>query len=391
MRAYRRRDMNRAALALLLAAVAGCQSSSRTATTETPTLEVVAELTQTPGNVGLAPDGRIFLSQHPLGEPKPTARVVELKPDGTTTPFPDDTIAYAPKTPGGPGLERVIGIEVEPPKQPNGAAKLWLLDMGAEENPDKSFPKLVCWNLATNKLEAQINFPPPLSTPRSFIQDFALDSTRGKIYVADAGIGNRRTPPTPALIVVDVATGKARRVLANAPPVMPEDVDVQVRGYDAATQPEGEKPRLGVDPIAIDQSHEWVYFGATNGTALYRVRAHDLATETLTEAELLAKVERYADKPVCDGIVMDDAGNVYVTAVNAGEIGVIGPDRRYRRYLRDPRIEWPDGLSVGPDGMVYVVINQLHKTPGLNGGSNEAKPPYLLAKFKPIAKVTLGR
>ncbi len=52
---------------------------------------------------------------------------------------------------------------------------------------------------------------------------------------------------------------------------------------------------------------------------------------------------------------------------------------------------WPDAFSYGPDGMLYVVINQLHKGPVLNAGNNETKPPFLIIRFKPLAPGITGR
>ena len=48
-----------------------------------------------------------------------------------------------------------------------------------------------------------------------------------------------------------------------------------------------------------------------NGTSIYRVRIADSDNESLGEAELGARVERYAAKPNNGGLSIDSEGNLY--------------------------------------------------------------------------------
>ncbi|KST68747.1 hypothetical protein [Mastigocoleus testarum] len=43
------------------------------------------------------------------------------------------------------------------------------------------------------------------------------------------------------------------------------------------------------------------------------------------------------------------------------------------------------------DGYLYSVINQLHRTPPLNAGKNDTKPPFLIIRIKPLADGIVGR
>jgi len=52
-----------------------------------------------------------------------------------------------------------------------------------------------------------------------------------------------------------------------------------------------------------------------------------------------------------------------------------GRERRYRPLVPDARLSWPDALSFGPDGMLYVAVNKQHKTTRLNAGRDGARPP----------------
>jgi hypothetical protein len=57
----------------------------------------------------------------------------------------------------------------------------------------------------------------------------------------------------------------------------------------------------------------------------------------------------------------------------------------------DPRLSWVDAFSYGPDGHLYAVANQLHRTAVLNGGVNATRPPYLVIRLRPLAPGTTGR
>ena len=128
-----------------------------------------------------------------------------------------------------------------------------------------------------------------------------------------------------------------------------------------------------------------------HGRSMYRIRTADLRDDGLSAQALASAVERWADKPICDGISIDDANNLYLGDLANNAIGVIGPDREYRVLIADRRLSWVDAFSFGPDGYLYTVANQLHRSAVLNGGESATKPPYLIFKFKPLSAGTSGR
>jgi sugar lactone lactonase YvrE len=336
-------------------------------------LEVVAELQEAPGNVAVLPGGRIVMSLHQFYEPE--YRVVELHADGSTTPFPNEWWATPPDA-SGIGLQAVLGLRAD------ARGRVWLLDNGA------SVPRLVVWGTRGDRLERFLPIPWPATRAGSFHNDLAVDLLNDAVYIADIG-GDEG----PALVVVDLETGFSRRVLAGHPSVQAEDVPLVIDGREVTlTGADGTSPaRVGVNPITIDPSFTWVYWGAMHGTSLWRAKAADLADLGLPSDELAARVERYGDKPVSDGISIDVAGNVYVTDLAAGAIGVTGPDGAYRVLYEDERLSWPDGISAGPDGWMYVTVNQLHRSAPLNGGTDASIPPYYLMRFRPLAAAVVGR
>ncbi|MGH8031712.1 MAG: hypothetical protein ACREO8_04930, partial [Luteimonas sp.] len=109
-------------------------------------------------------------------------------------------------------------------------------------------------------------------------------------------------------------------------------------------------------------------------------------------AALADRIESFGPRPNSDGITLDRSGNVYITDIGASALGVIAAqDRSYRLLDSNPLISWPDALSFGPDGYVYAAVNQVHRTPALNGGGNDAQPPYLIVRIKGLADGVPGR
>jgi sugar lactone lactonase YvrE len=332
----------------------------------TATLEVVAELAQGPGNITVTPDGQILVSLHQFYNHD--IRVASLDDNAQLTPF----AAAA-------NVNSVLGLQADA----NGV--VWLLDNAMRNGTER---RLVGWHASGNRPVADIDLS-SVTTDSAFLNDLAVDPGRNTVYIADPA-GNADA----AIIVVNTASGIARRVLEGHESVMAEDMDLVIDGMPVRIRAEDGteiRPRVGINPIAIDKQGEWLYYGPMHGRSMYRVRTADLRNSELTAEELAARVERWADKPICDGISIDDAGNLYLGDLAGNAIGVIGPDRNYRILIADPRLSWVDAFSFGPDGYLYTVANQLHRSSVLNGGEAATVPPYLILRFKPLATGTTGR
>jgi sugar lactone lactonase YvrE len=229
----------------------------------------------------------------------------------------------------------------------------------------------------------------PVIPDNVFLNDLAVDRDNDALYIADTtGVVDGRS--NDALIVVDLNTGLARRVLEGHSSVVAEAISVAPDGVPITV--EGKPVRVGVNSITIDPVNEWLYYGPMTGTSLYRVRTADLRDTALSSEALAERVERFGKKPVTDGITIDNAGNVYVTDINGNGIGVIRPGGAYEVLMTDEqRLSWPDGLATGPDGKIYATVNQLHRSPLLGAEQRSPEPPLLLVRFTPLAPVTIGR
>ena len=123
--------------------------------------------------------------------------------------------------------------------------------------------------------------------------------------------------------------------------------------------------------------------GALSGSTLYRVRLRDLRNADLPAAQLAKRVETYSAKPLSDGLSTDIDGTVYVTDIEHNAIFSVGEDRVPRTLLRSPHIRWPDALSFGPDGWLYVADSALAEVVLQPEENIRAHGPYRIFRFRP--------
>jgi sugar lactone lactonase YvrE len=207
-----------------------------------------------------------------------------------------------------------------------------------------------------------------------------VDLTRNVVYISDPADANNA-----ALIRVDLETGLATRILQGHESVIPDNIDLIIDRIPVQIkQPDGAliRPHLGVNGIVLDSHNEWVYFCPMHGTNMYRVRSADLSNPDLTEAELGSKIELYSQRPICDGITIDQENNIYLGDLANNGIGVITPDRSYKILVTDEKLSWTDCLNFSSDGYLYFDCNQLHRSAPLNAGEDTSKPPYYIFRLK---------
>lgn len=341
-------------------------------------LEIVAAPEATPGNMAVAADGTVIVSEHPASRPTQVAFSIK---DGKVSPFPDAEHGRIVSGEDQKGFHPVLGIRAAPD------GLVWMLS----GNGNQPVKYLYAWDLKANKLTKEFKFQAPITRPDSFFNDIALATSRHALFINDpAGDSDA------AIIAIDTDTGKARRLLEGHKSLRSEDVSVVIKGRVLGGKgPDGKiQPLHGaINPITIDAKAEWLYYGAMTGRSLYRVPASALLDESLAPDQLAAKVERYAAKPPCAGLTMDDGGNIYLADVGSFGVGVIkASDRSYELLVSDEKLmDWPDGLSVGPNGYVYVASSGLYH--GFASHADMPRPAnhYYVTRFKALAPTSVGR
>jgi sugar lactone lactonase YvrE len=332
-------------------------------------LEQVAEFDSPLANVAVSPEGRVFVTFHPLGSPE--VKVAEVS-DGRAVPYPDR--AWQTRK---DGFQTPQGIKLDT------RGRLWVLDYGKN---GLGTPALIAFDIGTGKLAHRHDFTGEEAGLGSYLNDLSIDADAGKIYIADTANYNFN----PALIVYDIASGKARRVLEDHKSVKEEPIDMVVEGEKVKVF--GIMPlRVAVDSIVLDLDSKYLYYGPMSGTRLYRVPVAALLDASLSGKDLAAKVEDFAPKPVSDGITIDRDGNIYLTAIEQRGVVVIHPDGRGETLLRDDRLVWPDGFSFGPAGWIYVADSHLNRILFRSKDRIARDAPFVLYRFKALAPGLPGR
>lgn len=318
-----------------------------------------------PGNIGVSESGRLFMSNHHFyGADN---KIVEIKNNGKVVAYPNEAFSQS--------LNPVLGVIVDK------EGVLWMLETADETTHNG---RLIGWDTKKNQLHQIVYLAAPVIPADSFLNDLAVDRDNEMVYITDTGAGYNS-----ALVVIDLKTGMAKRVLEGTQFTQPEDTDIVINGKTVMM---GDAPaRIGVNPITLDSKNKWLYFGAMNGTKLYRVKTDDLRNAKLSSKDLEKRVEIYADKPMSDGITIDENDNVYVTDLENNAVGYIGKDRQYKiLHNSSELLSWSDGFATTANGKIFVTVNKLHKSPVLNQNKDESGNRYYIVEFDALAETKVG-
>lgn len=344
-------------------------------------LQETAQAPTGPGGMCILPSGDPVISCHQFFGPAHRVLRWDSK-QSTWTPFPNVEM----NTPGSGDpviLDSVLGMACDP------RGVVWMLDNGRRSDTP---PKLVAWDTKKNQLHQVIVIHPQALSPRSFLKNLALDPAGPYVYVSDPADG-----VSSAILVVNTQTGLTRRVLEGHRSVQKEpNVALQLDGRSVlARRPDGEiaTPLTGVSPLAIDRRGVWLYYGPRNGSSLFKIKTELLRDQTIAPVNLESQVQGVSPKPICDSMVIDSKGVIYFADISRGSIDYVSPDENYlnlRLLIQDPRIVWPGGLLIGPDGDLHFFSNQLHRTPFFNSGKDVTAPPFSLFRARPLNKARFG-
>jgi sugar lactone lactonase YvrE len=159
-----------------------------------------------------------------------------------------------------------------------------------------------------------------------------------------------------------------------------------VEGRPFLERPEDGEPgpvTMGADGIAIGADGSRLYYCPLASRRWYSVPTDLLADPDHDPDALAAAVVDEGDKGTgSDGLETDDAGRLYLTSVEHDAVLRRLPDGQYETVAHDPRLLWPDTMSVATDGYLYVTANQLHRQSSYQGGRDLRSHPYHLFRIR---------
>src|SRR5579884_4436814 len=219
--------------------------------------------------ITVSKSGRLFVN-FPRWSDRYRYAVVEAMPDGSSKPFPDEEWNKWDMKPQTAGNHFVCVQSVVV----DSTDALWVVDPAAPLMGPvvPSGPKLVKIDLSTNRVTRTIAFGPDVAKQNSYLNDVRFDNARNTAYLTDSGAGG--------LIVVDLSSGKGRRVLDGHPSTMAQP-DVQITINGKAVLRNGKTPQINSDSIALSQDGAFLYYKALTSDTLFRIR-----TSVLRDASL---------------------------------------------------------------------------------------------------------
>jgi len=212
--------------------------------------------------------------------------------------------------------------------------------------------------------------------------DVRFDLRKGEAGIAYITDSSDQGPN--GLIVVDLASGQAWRRLHDHPStkaVEPPDFLPVVEGAVFMERPADGPPKpvkMGADGIAIAADGSRIYYCSLASRRWYSVDAGALADPSVSAADVAAPVgDAGVQGGGAAGLETDAQGRLYLTNVEHNAILRRLPDGTFETVVHDPRLLWPDTMSVA-DGYLYVTANQLYRQDKYQRGEDRRRYPYSL-------------
>jgi sugar lactone lactonase YvrE len=345
-------------------------------------LEVVSRFNGAmPTGVTVSANGRIFVNFPKWGDDV-AYTVAEVK-DGKTVPYPEAGINHYSR--GDHQAEKLVSVQ-SVVVDPTGS-RLWILDTGSIGfGPvQEGGPKLMAVDLATNQVTKKIIFPRDVALPTSYVNDVRFDLHRGAEGMAFITDSTSNGPN--GIIVVDLASGKSWRRLQDHPSTKPDSSFVPVtEGEILELRLPGQPPQrfaVGSDGIAISADGKTLYYCPLTSRHLYSVSVDALADRSQPDTAVAATVKDLGEKGGAgDGLESDAEGRVYLSDYEHNAIRRRNAQGEIETLVHDPRVLWPDTLSLASDGYLYFTANQIERQAVFHNGRDLRQKPYVLFRVK---------
>lgn len=332
-----------------------------------------------PTGVAVSRSGRIFVNFPRWGD-RVEFTVAEVK-DGQIVPYPNAQINRLDESRAAECLVSVQSVVIDPQD------RLWILDTGSINMqpvlPDAA--KLICVDLQTNQIIKRIHFSRSIVPETSYLNDVRFDLNRGDreglAYITDS---SEKGPN--GIIVVNLASQLSWRRLKDHPSTKAEPNFIPtVEGQPLMVREPGKEPtpiRIGSDGIAIDPKQGVLYYCPLAGRGLYSVGLDALSDPMKTDDDVAQTVKQMPPRDFAsDGLECAPDGTLYLTDYENNAIRRLDGDR-YEIVASDPRMIWPDSISIGARNYLYFTANQLNRQAKFHDGRDLRQRPFALFRTR---------
>ena len=367
MKAMTRKNTRIAGWLLAVALLAGCQKKDDGGPSisglNLPLVPVATSTVQWTG-VAVVHDGRVFAA-FPRMETDTIPYALAVVNGNKATPFPNvDWNTWSPSVAPQNHFVCVQGLYTD------ANDFLWVLDAASPRMRGvvSGGAKLLKFDVSTGQLVQRIDFDGTVALPGSYFNDVRVDTQKNFAYITDSNLG--------AIIVVNLATGRSRRVLDNDPSTKSENFILTIGDRmwpNSSSQP----APVNVNGLTLTPKNDLLYYHATVGHRLYRIETQYLQDEARSAADLASHVYYVGDTDPTDGMLYDPKGNLFLTSIIRNEVTRFSADvgGKLQSVAKDDQLKWPDSFALGPEGALYVTTSQLHIP------RKERTEPYRLFKL----------
>ncbi len=322
--------------------------------------------------VAVSKSGRMFVN-YPYWTDTYKYAVVEIGPNGVKKPYPD--ARYNSWKPGQNPANRWICVQAV---FIDDKDRLWVVDPASPKQNGvyQDAHKIVCFNLTTNQPERTFSMAGVVG-PDSYINDIRVDTKREVAYVTESQQGG--------IIVMDLKTGKSRLTLAGDKSVKSDPTYEFI--IDNRQLKDSKGPvKFNSDGLALTPDGDMLYYKPLTDNKLYRIKTEFLRDSKIADKELGSKVEDLGKYTSTDGMIIDEAGNLYMGDVQNYQLYRLKPGAGTAMQREDlvtdkEKLQWPDSYAI-QNGYLYVTTSQIQHMAKNNDGKSTRKTPYEVFKLK---------
>ena len=282
---------------------------------------------------------RIFAS-FPRLEDNPPISVAEIV-NGKVTPYPNAAWQDRTKNPSFKAVHSLFIDEMN---------RLWLLDTNNPQGKgvQDSGPILYEFDLGSNTLKNTYTFNNNIYSFSSYFNRVVVDAKKNVAYISDSTVG--------AIVVLDLKTKQARRILESSPATKNKNNPLEFNGQPWYKM-------SNVNGIALSPDGKYLYFSALNSHVLYRIKTDQLLDLQIPDIMINTQVEKVGTIAATDDILFTHDGKIILGGIENDSIHVLDAKGQLQETLQNPLIQWASSFAQDADKNLYFITSQMNLKP----------------------------